>query len=38
LDLVSQKRVHDDALNKDFIQFKLECEVNYSPTGYPGLE
>ena len=38
LDLVSQKRVHDDNLNKDYIQFKLEYEINYSPTNYPGLE
>ena len=38
LDLVSQQRSHDDNLKKDYIEFQLQCELNYSPTGYPGLE
>ena len=38
LDLVTQERKYNEELGQSYIRFKLECELNYSPTGYPSLE
>jgi Tfp pilus assembly protein PilN len=38
LDLVTQERKYHEQLDQSYVSFKLECELNYSPTGYPSLE
>jgi Tfp pilus assembly protein PilN len=38
LDLVAQERKHHEQLDQSYVSFQLECELNYSPTGYPSLD